>query len=470
MIKINKMLVPKNKYSIKCPYPMTPQYVVIHNTANKASAKSEISYMIRNNNQTSFHYAVDENEIWQGIEENRNAWHSGDGGRGKGNRTGISIEIARSTHTDINKFLKAEENAAMLTAWILQRYGWGIDRVKQHYDFSKKNCPNKTRELGWERFLGMVQKNLTGDTKSIGTKVPVEGKCIVRALNIRPTYDTTQKPIGQFRLNNVFPITGIAKNGWYQVRYNNSIGYVSNKYVTVTKYAEEYQGEKKDSPPSKFTVGQVQGRKSNKFTREGLEIIETTPDNIKIVPLYGKTLKQSGYSGINGGLFDTPNPSNPASNWCISINDGKVIGSNSHTNHWKGQIVRATLAYFKNGKVFNQYRNSISEYSEMPIWAIGGACGLIPVYDTKLEAVPSDVLRSTDHTAIAYKQGKIYLITTQSGKPCTMIAFRGRIQRALSPDSAIALDGGGSTQMVYKGKTYNNNMRRLCVGVVLKEV
>lgn len=77
MLRINKMLVPKNKYSIKCPYAMTPKYVVIHNTANKATAKAEISYMIRNNNQTSFHYAVDENEVWQGIEETRNAWHAG---------------------------------------------------------------------------------------------------------------------------------------------------------------------------------------------------------------------------------------------------------------------------------------------------------------------------------------------------------------------------------------------------------
>lgn len=76
-MKINKMLVPKNKYSIKCPYSMTPEFIVIHNTWNTAPAKNEAQYMISNNNQTSFHYVVDEREVYQLIEESRNGWHAG---------------------------------------------------------------------------------------------------------------------------------------------------------------------------------------------------------------------------------------------------------------------------------------------------------------------------------------------------------------------------------------------------------
>lgn len=49
--------------------------------------------MIGNNNEVSFHYAVDDVEVVQGIPENRNAWHAGDKGNGKGNREGIAIEI-----------------------------------------------------------------------------------------------------------------------------------------------------------------------------------------------------------------------------------------------------------------------------------------------------------------------------------------------------------------------------------------
>lgn len=49
MVPIIKQLAPKEKYGIKCPYDMIPKYVVIHNTANDASARNEISYM--NSNQ-----------------------------------------------------------------------------------------------------------------------------------------------------------------------------------------------------------------------------------------------------------------------------------------------------------------------------------------------------------------------------------------------------------------------------------
>ena len=55
-----KNMCPQSKYSIKSPYTMTPTYITIHNTANDASARNEISYMNSNNNQVSFHVAVDD--------------------------------------------------------------------------------------------------------------------------------------------------------------------------------------------------------------------------------------------------------------------------------------------------------------------------------------------------------------------------------------------------------------------------
>lgn len=77
MVPIRQDLVLGSKYDVKCPYSMTPLYITVHNTANDASAANEISYMKSNNNQVSFHYAVDDKEIVQGIQENRNAWHAG---------------------------------------------------------------------------------------------------------------------------------------------------------------------------------------------------------------------------------------------------------------------------------------------------------------------------------------------------------------------------------------------------------
>ncbi|MEC2444681.1 N-acetylmuramoyl-L-alanine amidase, partial [Bacillus cereus] len=47
-------------------------------------------YMIRNDNQVSFHIAVDDKEAVQGIPLERNAWHTGDG-NGNGNRKSIGV-------------------------------------------------------------------------------------------------------------------------------------------------------------------------------------------------------------------------------------------------------------------------------------------------------------------------------------------------------------------------------------------
>lgn len=157
-MNIVQNLVPPSKYTIKCPYAMKPQYIVVHNTANDASARNEVSYMVRNNNQTSFHYAIDDKEIVQGIPDNRNAWHAGDG-NGKGNRSGIGVEICFSKSGG-ERFDQAERLAATFIAFKLKQFGWGIERVIRHYDCSGKNCPHRTMEKGWHRFLKMIKDEM----------------------------------------------------------------------------------------------------------------------------------------------------------------------------------------------------------------------------------------------------------------------------------------------------------------------
>jgi N-acetylmuramoyl-L-alanine amidase CwlA len=158
-MKIIKNLVSTSKYNIKCPYSMNAEFIVVHNTANDASAKNEIAYMIGNNNQVSFHYAIDDKEIVQGIPENRNAWHAGDGGSGKGNRKGLSIEICYSKSGG-SRFIEAEKLAAKFIASKLKEKGWGIDKVTKHQDYSGKYCPHRTLDMGWQRFLNMIKAEL----------------------------------------------------------------------------------------------------------------------------------------------------------------------------------------------------------------------------------------------------------------------------------------------------------------------
>lgn len=199
MVPIKENLVPKDKYAIKCPYTRTPTRVVIHNTANDAPAANEISYMRYNDLEISFHYAVDDVNIVQGIPENRNAGASGDG-HGKGNMEGIHIEICYSKSGG-EKFDKAEQNAAEFTASLLKKYGWGIDKVTKHRDYDGKYCPHRTLDRGWQRFLSMVKRYMEP------AKTPVASKFtpyLIRkncrdALNIRKGPSTNYGILGQIK-------------------------------------------------------------------------------------------------------------------------------------------------------------------------------------------------------------------------------------------------------------------------------
>ena len=162
MYTYKEILISNTKFDLKCPYLMTPQFIVVHNTANDASAESEIKYMQNSNSSTSFHYAVDDKTVIKAIPENRNAWHAGDGANGKGNRYGLSVEICYSKSGG-EKFIKAEENAAKFIATLLENYGWDISKVKKHQDFSGKYCPHRTLDMGWDRFLNMIKKYMKED-------------------------------------------------------------------------------------------------------------------------------------------------------------------------------------------------------------------------------------------------------------------------------------------------------------------
>jgi len=164
MVKIIQKIVPVSKYSIKCPYKMTPIGITVHNTANDASALNEIAYMTNNNYEISYHYAVDDIQAVQGLPLNRNGWHASDG-NGTGNRKTIAIEICYSKSGGA-RFDKAEENASELIAQLLKQYGWGIDRVKRHYDYApnKKYCPHRTMDKGWDRFLNMIKAKLNSSS------------------------------------------------------------------------------------------------------------------------------------------------------------------------------------------------------------------------------------------------------------------------------------------------------------------
>ena len=176
-------LISADKYSLKCPYSMSPKGICIHNTANDAPASNEVAYMQSNNNEVSFHIAIDDVEAIQAIPFNRNTWHAGDGGSGQGNRNYIAVEICYSKSGG-ERFINAEKRAAKEVALLLKQYGWGISQIRKHQDFSNKYCPHRTLDMGWQRFLNMIQAELNLlNNSSVNVKEEVKVDYIIQYSN-----------------------------------------------------------------------------------------------------------------------------------------------------------------------------------------------------------------------------------------------------------------------------------------------
>ena len=207
MYIIKQNLVASENYSVKCPHSMTAEFIVVHNTANDATAENEVAYMIGNKNQVSFHYAVDDQEVVQGVPINRNTWHAGDG-NGEGNRKGISIEICYSKSGG-TRFDQAEKNAAHFIATLLRERGWSIEKVKKHQDFSNKYCPHRTLDKGWNGFIQMIKSYLNDIPviSSQGFKVGDQ----VRVKASATTYATGQI-IASFVKNSTYEIIRVNGN------------------------------------------------------------------------------------------------------------------------------------------------------------------------------------------------------------------------------------------------------------------
>lgn len=163
-MQITRVKCPESKYSIKCPDVTEKTGICVHNTANNASAMSEISYMIGRLDKVSFHAAVDNYRVVEGLPFDRSCYAAGDGRKGIGNANKINIEICYSKSGG-EQFEESENLCASYVAYLLKQYGWGIDKVSKHQDYSGKYCPHRTLDLGWERFLNMIQAYLNGETE-----------------------------------------------------------------------------------------------------------------------------------------------------------------------------------------------------------------------------------------------------------------------------------------------------------------
>jgi N-acetylmuramoyl-L-alanine amidase len=154
--------IPKTTANNRRPaIAMTAETITIHNTGNpRSTARAERNWLVspQNSRQASYHIVIDDKETIECLPLNEVAWHAGDG-RGNGNMKSIGIEICES-----GDYAKTLERAVELVAKMLKDWGWKTDRLRRHWDWSKKICPRLMYDngtwKGWTDFMSKVENKL----------------------------------------------------------------------------------------------------------------------------------------------------------------------------------------------------------------------------------------------------------------------------------------------------------------------
>ena len=134
------------------------KYIVLHYTGNKGdTAKNNVDYFAGGDRSASAHYFVDDNSIWQSVEDYNSAWAVGDGKGAYGitNQNSISIEMCCNSSGVISE--KTETNALELVKYLMSKYNISISNIVRHYDASRKICPNWSAN-NWSRWTTFKNK------------------------------------------------------------------------------------------------------------------------------------------------------------------------------------------------------------------------------------------------------------------------------------------------------------------------
>ena len=142
------------------------EYITIHNTndikeakgTNDAEQYARATWPNANMGSARVHFFIDEIDCWQQLQEYEVGWHAGDGNKGPGNDTSLSIEIIMDgSGSAADK--SAEDRGALLAAILLNRHGLNINRMVPHKHWSGKNCPCYILPH-WAAFQAKVEKYL----------------------------------------------------------------------------------------------------------------------------------------------------------------------------------------------------------------------------------------------------------------------------------------------------------------------
>lgn len=187
-LKVTQAIISKDHVAGSNPMRSSTNYITLHNTG-MAQPKANAAFLSQSiNNQlereASWHFSVDDYEAYQQVDLNMVAWHAGDSGNkygdiyynttynkwsiGGGNSNSIGIETCVYKGCDYNMVMR---NTAKLVAPLLVQYNLTTTDIRQHYDFSGKDCPQVLRHSGrWAEQIWLIELEYYGITELAGVE------------------------------------------------------------------------------------------------------------------------------------------------------------------------------------------------------------------------------------------------------------------------------------------------------------
>lgn len=155
------------------------KYIVIHYVGAISTAKANSNYFKSTYRGASAHYFVDDNDIYQVVEEKDVAWHCGATyykHLSCRNSNSIGIEMCCFNN---NGKIDVSENVVTKTVELvkelMKKYNIPIQNILRHFDVTGKNCPAPlvNDNNRWIDFLNKLQAQVNSNFKA-GDRVLVD--------------------------------------------------------------------------------------------------------------------------------------------------------------------------------------------------------------------------------------------------------------------------------------------------------
>ena len=165
MLEIKRKISKYNHYDYN-----KPTFVIVHYVgAQSSTAANNATYFAGGDRQASAHYFVDDNEIWQSVEDLCGAWHIGNSVTAPNNQNSIGIEQC-CIGPNLTVTEKTENNTVDLVVHIMKKYNIPISNLRTHAEVTnyKKICPNWSANdwARWKKFKEKIANKLKGTTSN----------------------------------------------------------------------------------------------------------------------------------------------------------------------------------------------------------------------------------------------------------------------------------------------------------------